>query len=163
MNNLERAVEFYARTSGRYARRRPHGIREPVLAWQRKGIVELAAPRTTDSVLDVGCGAGQIAALLRPMVASICGVDASKEMVALARRWLDEEAHASLEPLHLGPPARSRRGLWPALHRCSQAAGRKRRSPAAALTARAPGRTAARSATARIRAQSRPSGPRTRS
>ena len=102
MNNLERAVEFYARTSGRYARRRPHGIREPVLAWQRKGIVELAAPRTTDSVLDVGCGAGQIAALLRPMVASICGVDASKEMVALARRWLDEEAHASLETLHLG-------------------------------------------------------------
>ena len=90
MNNLERAV------------RRPHGIREPVLAWQRKGIVELAAPRTTDSVLDVGCGAGQIAALLRPMVASICGVDASKEMVALARRWLDEEAHASLETLHLG-------------------------------------------------------------
>ena len=102
MNNLQRAVEFYARTSGRYALRRPHGIREPVLAWQRKGIVELAAPRATDSVLDVGCGAGQIAALLRPMVASICGVDASMEMVALARRWLDEEAHASLETLDLG-------------------------------------------------------------
>ena len=94
MSNLQRAIEFYARTSGRYGRLRPHGIREPVLAWQRKGIVELAAPRPTDSVLDVGCGAGQIAALLRPMVASICGVDASKEMVALARRWLDEEAHA---------------------------------------------------------------------
>ena len=102
MNNLQRAAEFYARTSGRYARRRPHGIREPVLARQRKGIVELAAPRPGDSVLDVGCGAGQIAALLRPMVASICGVDASKEMVALARPWLDEEAHASLETLDLG-------------------------------------------------------------
>ena len=41
MNNLERAVEFYARTSGRYARRRPHGIREPVLGWQRKGMARV--------------------------------------------------------------------------------------------------------------------------
>src|SRR5439155_16587453 len=102
MNNLERAVKFYARTSGRYARRRPHGIREPVLAWQRKGIVELAAPRATDSVLDVRCGAGQIAALLRPMDATICGVDASKAMVALARRWPDEVGHTSLETVDLG-------------------------------------------------------------
>src|ERR671939_1724404 len=102
MNNLQRAVEFYARTSGRYARRRPHGIREPILERQREGIVHLASPRSSDSVLDIGCGAGQIAALLRPMVASICGVDASSEMVALARPWLDEESHASLETLDLG-------------------------------------------------------------
>jgi SAM-dependent methyltransferase len=102
MNNLQRAAEFYARTSGRYARRRPHGIREPILARQRKSIVDLASPRPSDSVLDIGCGAGQIAALLRPKVASICGVDASSEMVALARPWLDEESHASLETLDLG-------------------------------------------------------------
>ena len=102
MDNLQRAAEFYARTSGRYARRRPHGLREPILARQRKGIVELASPRRSDSVLDIGCGAGQIAALLRPHVASICGVDASSEMVALARPWLDEESHASLETLDLG-------------------------------------------------------------
>jgi 2-polyprenyl-3-methyl-5-hydroxy-6-metoxy-1,4-benzoquinol methylase len=102
MDNLQRAIDFYARTSGRYARRRPHGIREPVLARQRKRIVELASPRASDSVLDIGCGAGQIAALLRPMVASICGVDASPEMVALARPWLDEESHALLETLDLG-------------------------------------------------------------
>jgi 2-polyprenyl-3-methyl-5-hydroxy-6-metoxy-1,4-benzoquinol methylase len=102
VDNLQRAAEFYARTSGRYARRRPHGLREPILARQRKGIVELASPRRSDSVLDIGCGAGQIAALLRPHVASICGVDASSEMVALARPWLDEESHASLETLDLG-------------------------------------------------------------
>ena len=102
MNNLQRAAEFYARPSGRYARRRPHGIREPILARQRKGIIELASPRPSDSVLDVGCGAGQIAALLRPLVASICGVDASSEMVALARPWLDAESHGSLETLDLG-------------------------------------------------------------
>src|SRR5438094_688557 len=113
MNNLERAVEFYARTSGRYARRRPHGIREPVLAWQRKGIVELAAPRTTDSVLDVGCA-------------------------------LSPRAVACAAPLFAG---------------CREEASQS----CCSLDARAPGRTAARSATARIRAQSRPSGPRTRS
>src|SRR2546422_4769939 len=65
MKNVQRAAEFYSRTAGRYARSRPHGIREPVLARQRDAIVELARPRSTDSVLDVGCGAGRVAAVLR--------------------------------------------------------------------------------------------------
>src|SRR5207302_901762 len=84
--NVQRAADFYSRTAGRYARNRPHGIREPVLARQRDAIVELARPRSTDSVLDVGCGAGRVAAVLRPRVAWICGADASSEMLALARR-----------------------------------------------------------------------------
>src|SRR2546428_10410118 len=102
MKNVQRAAEFYSRTAGRYARSRPHGIREPVLARQRDAIVELARPRSTDSVLDVGCGAGRVAAVLRPRVAWICGADASSEMLALARRWLDEGIQASLETLDLG-------------------------------------------------------------
>jgi ubiquinone/menaquinone biosynthesis C-methylase UbiE len=101
MGNVERAVEFYRRTAGRYSRRRPHGLREPVLARQREVVVELAAPRPTESVLDIGCGAGKVAALLRPRVASICGVDASSAMLALARPWLDQEVHAPVETLDL--------------------------------------------------------------
>ena len=102
MKNVQRAADFYSRTAGRYARSRPHGIREPVLARQRDAIVELARPRSTDSVLDVGCGAGRVAAVLRPRVAWICGADASSEMLALASRWLDEGVQASLETLDLG-------------------------------------------------------------
>jgi len=99
--NVERAVDFYGRTAGRYLYPRPHGLREPVLASQRKAVIELAAPRSTDSVLDIGCGAGRLAALLRPRVASLCGVDASRAMLALAGPWLDEQVHARLESLAL--------------------------------------------------------------
>jgi 2-polyprenyl-3-methyl-5-hydroxy-6-metoxy-1,4-benzoquinol methylase len=102
MGKIQRAADFYSRTVGRYTKTRPHGIREPVLARQRDAIVELAHPRSTDSVLDVGCGAGRVAAVLRPRVARICGADASSEMLAVARRWLDEEIHAPLETLDLG-------------------------------------------------------------
>ena len=64
--------------------------------------MELARPRSTDSVLDVGCGAGRVAAVLRPRVGWICGADASSEMLALASQWLDEGIQASLETLDLG-------------------------------------------------------------
>jgi SAM-dependent methyltransferase len=101
MGNVERAVEFYGRTAGRYSRRQPHGLREPMLARQRNMIIELADPRQADSVLDIGCGAGRLAALLRPRVASICGVDASSDMLALARPWIDEGVQAPLETLDL--------------------------------------------------------------
>jgi len=37
-----------------------------------------------------------------PRVGWICGADASSEMLALARRWLDEGIQASLETLDLG-------------------------------------------------------------
>src|SRR2546428_3720614 len=97
MKNVQRAAEFYSRTAGRYARSRPHGIREPVLARQRDAIVELARPRSTDSVLDVGCGAGRVAAVLRPRLAWIFGADAASEMLSLAPRWLDEEGQAAPE------------------------------------------------------------------
>jgi 2-polyprenyl-3-methyl-5-hydroxy-6-metoxy-1,4-benzoquinol methylase len=104
MGNVDRAIEFYGRTAARYARRRAHGLREPVLARQRNAVIELADPRPTDSVLDIGCGAGRLAALLRPRVATICGVDASTAILALALPWLDEAVQGRLETLDLGRP-----------------------------------------------------------
>src|SRR3979411_2459477 len=47
----------------------------------------------------LGARAGRLAALLRPRVASLCGVDASRAMLALASPWLDEQVHARLESL----------------------------------------------------------------
>ena len=102
MENVERAAQLYARATSRYSRRFPHGLRELVLSAQRAAIVDLARPRATDRVLDVGCGAGRIAALLRPLVATIVGVDACPEMLGLARPWLDHVVHAQLETLELG-------------------------------------------------------------
>jgi SAM-dependent methyltransferase len=102
VGNVDRAAELYRRESSRYSHARPHGLREFVLAGQRARILELARPRPTDRVLDVGCGAGQIAALLRPNVATICGIDVCTEMLSIARRWLDEVAEARLETLDLG-------------------------------------------------------------
>ncbi len=102
MGNVDRAAQVYGRETWRYSRARPHGLRESLLADQRAAIVEFAQPRATDRVLDVGRGAGKIAALLRPSVATISGIDACAEMLAIARPWLDDVVQARLETLELG-------------------------------------------------------------
>src|SRR5207245_4791647 len=103
MGNVERAAQLYARATSRYSRRFPHGLREWVLSAQRAAIVDLARPRASDRVLDVGCGAGRIAALLRPFVATISGVDACPEMLGIARAWSDPAA--ALSPTGLMRPS----------------------------------------------------------
>ena len=102
MGNVERAAQLYARGRSRYSRARPHGFRELVLADQRAAIVELARPQASDRVLDIGCGAGLIASLLRSRVSTISGVDVCAEMLAVARPWLDHAVRAQLETLDLG-------------------------------------------------------------
>jgi SAM-dependent methyltransferase len=67
--------------------------------WQgmRQLFDELPAPPR--AVLDVGCGHGRFAALLRERApaASYCGVDASEELLALARARADLPAAARFE------------------------------------------------------------------
>ena len=53
----------------------------------RNTLVELAAPAPDDSVLDVGCGTGEVALAIAARVpgAKVVGIDASPEMIARAR------------------------------------------------------------------------------
>jgi ubiquinone/menaquinone biosynthesis C-methylase UbiE len=48
-------------------------------------LVELAAPRSHDRVLDAGCGAGHTAAALAPFVAQVTALDLSERMLDAAR------------------------------------------------------------------------------
>jgi SAM-dependent methyltransferase len=64
------------------------------------GVVEWLDAKPTDSILDLGCGDGQLTQRLAATGASVTGVDASPEMVAVARlRGLNvHQASAELLP-----------------------------------------------------------------
>lgn len=49
------------------------------------GVVEWLAPQPGETILDLGCGDGQLTARLTTLGASVCGVDASPAMIAAAR------------------------------------------------------------------------------
>jgi arsenite methyltransferase len=61
----------------------------PEMRAQRDRVIELLAPQTGWRVLDVGCGPGHLAEQLAEAVrpgGRVCGVDTSREMLALAGR-----------------------------------------------------------------------------
>jgi SAM-dependent methyltransferase len=71
--------------------------------------LDLAAPRTGERVLDVGCGCGTTSAILRDRVSpggAVVGVDISAPMVAVARERVSgvefKVADAAREPLPAG-------------------------------------------------------------
>ncbi|MEU0990670.1 class I SAM-dependent methyltransferase [Streptomyces sp. NPDC005953] len=64
--------------------------------YARPGILALAGDVTDRRILDAGCGSGPISAALRDRGAVVTGIDASTEMLSLARRRLGDDA-----PLYL--------------------------------------------------------------
>jgi ubiquinone/menaquinone biosynthesis C-methylase UbiE len=99
--NAERAARLYGRWAETYSSDRSRGLRAATLVRQRQAILRLAAPRTGDRVLDLGCGSGDMARLLRGAVREVWGVDASKEMLAQARPLLDHATVGYAEDLLL--------------------------------------------------------------
>jgi ubiquinone/menaquinone biosynthesis C-methylase UbiE len=59
----------------------------PFLRAIREKLVELAAPAPGEHVLDVGCGTGTLAVALKSRVGAgeVCGIDASPEMIEVAK------------------------------------------------------------------------------
>ncbi|MBT1451778.1 methyltransferase domain-containing protein [Glaciecola sp. XM2] len=55
-------------------------------------LLELLAPKTSDHVLDVGCGDGKLTEKLVPLCAHVVGIDASAQMVGAARQ-INIDAH----------------------------------------------------------------------
>ena len=55
--------------------------------WEKaRGLLEWLAPHSAESILDVGCGTGQLSAEIAASGAHVVAVDRSREMVAEARR-----------------------------------------------------------------------------
>lgn len=85
------AREFFATSAGQWDTMRAElfGDRAELLA-----LLALLDPSWT--VGDLGCGAGQLAAALAPVVGRVLGVDASRQMLAAARRRTAELANVDL-------------------------------------------------------------------
>ncbi|WP_030547053.1 class I SAM-dependent methyltransferase [Streptomyces albus] len=60
--------------------------------YERPAMLALAGDVTDRRILDAGCGSGPLSAALRDRGAAVTGIDASAEMVALARRRLGDNA-----------------------------------------------------------------------
>jgi trans-aconitate methyltransferase len=63
------------------------------------GVVEWLAPRTGETILDLGCGDGALSKRLTDSGAHITGVDSSEEMVTAARAQGIHADHAAAEKL----------------------------------------------------------------
>ncbi len=61
-------------------------VRGPELAWIEAHLPHTTTAQTAPRVLEIGCGNGALLARLAPRLASGLGVDASREMIARARR-----------------------------------------------------------------------------
>jgi protein-L-isoaspartate(D-aspartate) O-methyltransferase len=75
-------------------------------------LVQLAALRQTDRVLDIGCGTGYSTAVLAKLAASVTGLECDEELAAGAREILKNLAISNAEvvsgPLAEGSPAQGR-------------------------------------------------------
>ncbi len=98
---MERAARLYGRWAATYSSDRSRGLRAGILVRQRQAILRLAAPRTGDRVLDVGCGSGDMVRLIRGVVSEVWGVDASPSMLAQASPLLDHAVTGYAEDLLL--------------------------------------------------------------
>ncbi|MEZ5668214.1 MAG: metalloregulator ArsR/SmtB family transcription factor [Alphaproteobacteria bacterium] len=58
-----------------------------------EALLDLLPPRVAD-LLDIGTGTGRMLELMAPRVAHALGIDASREMLAIARNNLDKAGHA---------------------------------------------------------------------
>jgi len=98
-----------------------------------RGVVELLAPKSGETILDLGCGTGDLAHEISQSGAAVIGLDRSAEMIDAARRKypgidfrVGDAEHFSLEPqvdavfsnaaLHwMTRPGRVIRCVWDAL------------------------------------------------
>jgi len=73
-----------------------HWCTDPVLA---ERVLELAAPKDTDQVLDVACGTGLVSRLFKGRTAKVTGLDLTRAMYEQARPHLDELVAGSAEAM----------------------------------------------------------------
>lgn len=67
----------------------PPQLQEYMDRWDGEAFLELLSPKPDDSVLEIGCGTGRLAARVAPLVGSFCGIDLSPKTVAVAKKHLD--------------------------------------------------------------------------
>lgn len=91
----EDVISHFTARAGQYDRS-SHWCTDPVMM-QR--VVELAAPRPDDHMLDVACGTGLVSQAFRGKVARIVGLDLTPAMASQAQDIVDEMVFGSAESM----------------------------------------------------------------
>ena len=91
----ERAQAYFSRNAAGWDRLRSLHISDEQV---EKALVEMVGDQPFDSMLDLGTGTGRILQLFSPLYRRGVGVDASRDMLAIARTNIDEAGigHASV-------------------------------------------------------------------
>jgi ubiquinone/menaquinone biosynthesis C-methylase UbiE len=96
-----REREYYDKVAKKYSRMISSGIGAALKRNERDCLMRLLSPRRGQSVLDVGCGSGFYANLIRNTGAEVFCVDISPEMVSVVRSaGMKAEVH-DVESLNL--------------------------------------------------------------
>lgn len=89
-----RPKQYYDRVAKNYSRMITQGIGGVMKKREKNSLMHLLSPGRGERVLDVGCGSGFYARLIRSQGASIFCVDISPNMVEVVRRaGIDAEVH----------------------------------------------------------------------
>jgi SAM-dependent methyltransferase len=96
------AREWFDRAAPEYDARSSRGLLGLLKRRERRTVLRLLAPRPGDSILDAGCGSGFDAVPLRARGCEVVGVDASPEMVRIARSRGVDARVGDLANLELG-------------------------------------------------------------
>jgi ArsR family transcriptional regulator len=82
----EQAAGYFARNAGAWGQLRSLHVEESRV---EAAMLELAGKKPVQAMLDLGTGTGRLLELFAPLYARATGVDASREMLAVARANLD--------------------------------------------------------------------------
>lgn len=81
-----RAADYFARNAGSWDRIRALHVPD---AEVERALLEALGPKRFEALLDIGTGTGRLIELLAPLCARALGIDASREMLAIARAKLE--------------------------------------------------------------------------
>ncbi|SJZ64203.1 transcriptional regulator, ArsR family [Consotaella salsifontis] len=81
------AADYFAKNAGSWDRIRSLHVPD---AEVESALLDILGSRRVDALLDIGTGTGRMLELMAPLCGRALGVDASREMLAIARAKLDE-------------------------------------------------------------------------
>ncbi len=97
-----KANKYFSVHSKEYDKKRKRGVLGKIVEKEKKIVLELLKVKSGDSVLDLGCGAGYYAGILKEKGADVFGVDISQEMIIMLKNKGIQGIKGDIQKIYLG-------------------------------------------------------------